>query len=117
MTSNDANQQQQLKDEIIYFKNRLNILEKKKLNEMLKYEDRIRDLEESIDSLKNEQRKEVDRLESNYSKNINDLEAQISKQRERTIKLINEKDAEVERFKTQNISNSESASLRSIQKA
>ena len=77
---------------------------------MLKYEDRIRDLEESIDSLKNEQRKEVDRLESNYSKNINDLEAQISKQRERTIKLINEKDAEVERFKTQNISNSESAS-------
>jgi GRIP and coiled-coil domain-containing protein 1 len=76
---------------------------------MLKYEDRIRDLEESVDKLKIEHRKEIDRLENNYSKNINDFEAQISKQRERTIKLINEKDAEVERFKSQNISNSESA--------
>jgi len=76
---------------------------------MLKYEDRIRDLEESVDKLKIEHRKEIDRLENNYSKNINDFEAQISKQRERTIKLINEKDAEVERFKYQNISNAESA--------
>lgn len=91
----------------------MNILEREKLNEMLKYEDKIRDLEENIDNLKNAHKKELERLESDFMKNVSDLEQQITKQRERTIKLISEKDVEIERFKSQSISNSESAVLAS----
>ena len=82
-----------------YFKNRLNILEKTKLNDLLKYEDKIRNLEKTIENLKCDHKKEVERLENNYNQNVNDLEKQITKQRERTVKLLSEKDAEIERMK------------------
>lgn len=98
ITTNDNIHVQKLKDEIELLKEKLLGIEKSKITSTLDYEMQIKDYEKTINQMKEDQKNEINRLEQRFKQTIDDLTNELIKQRERTLKLITDKDAEIERL-------------------
>lgn len=85
-----------LKNEVDNLKMRLIVCEREKVEELEKLTSANQN---KIIELRNEFKQQLDKLESNRLKSLNDLEKELVKQRERTFKLLAEKEAELEKFK------------------
>ena len=94
-------QQQQiakLKEEIDGLKRRLHGLKQEKEEESREEKERH---EREISDLRSELRLHAEKAENERAKSVADLELELRKQRERTIKLLGEKDTEIEQLNTQ----------------
>ena len=90
---------QKLKDEIEVLNIRIYFSEKEK-------EDEIKALnksyEQHVSELHTMFKQRMDKIEHAHQKSISDLEQELVKQRERTLKLLDEKDIELDQFKCAN---------------
>ncbi|CAF0718628.1 unnamed protein product [Brachionus calyciflorus] len=87
---------QELKDENDLLKKRLVLIEKERQEEM---EEMKKFSKKEMDTLRETLNGDKEKLESKYLVQIEQIEKQLVNQRERTLKLLNEKDAELEMLK------------------
>ena len=85
-----------LKDELDFFKKRVMSIEKEK-QEAFKAKEEAN--ESLVNAMRLEFKQQLEKCEQERLKSLSDLEKELVKQRERTLKLLAEKDAELERFK------------------
>lgn len=85
-----------LKDELDFYKKRILSLEKEKQDDLKKSEENYDTL---INNMHVEFKHQLEKCEQDRLKSLSDLEKELVKQRERTLKLLAEKDAELEQFK------------------
>lgn len=90
---------QELKDENAVLKKRIDLMEKD-------HNEELNDLKQShlaeLESLRAKQKDLIERAESERLQQLSQMEKQLVNQRERTLKLISEKDSEIESLKTRN---------------
>jgi hypothetical protein len=95
-TTSVANQEEikRLKQEVDQLKMRCVVLDREKQDEHEKLKS---EHENSVAQIRNDFRQQLDRLEASRLKSLNDLEKELVKQRDRTFKLLAEKDSELEK--------------------
>jgi GRIP and coiled-coil domain-containing protein 1 len=98
LATNDSAQTQKFKDEIELLKEKILVIEKSQVTSTLDYQRQIKDNEEAIKELKDKHKYEINGLEQHYKQIVDDLTNELVKKRERTLKLITDKDAEIERL-------------------
>lgn len=87
---------QKYKDEIDILNKRIHLAARDKNSEIISLNEKF---EEKISMSRNEFKNQFDKLEHERVKNIDELEKELVKQRERTIKLLNEKENELDTIK------------------
>ncbi len=93
-TINNENELKKLKQEVDNLKLRLIVVEREKADAI----DQLKLEHDNLTSeIRNDYRLQLDKLEAGRLKSINDLEKELVKQRERTFKLLAEKDSELEK--------------------
>lgn len=101
-TANNENELKKLKQEVDSLKLRLIVVEREKVDEIEKLKLQHDNLNSEI---RNEYKLQLEKLEASRLKSINDLEKELVKQRERTFKLLAEKDSELEKCKFKYLNN------------
>jgi GRIP and coiled-coil domain-containing protein 1 len=86
-----------LKDELDLYKKRILVVEKEKNDELKRQSDNTEIL---LNTMRIDFKQQLDKSEQDRLKSINDVEKELIKQRERTLKLLAEKDTELDRLKS-----------------
>ncbi len=86
-----------LKDELDLYKKRVLVVEKEKTDELKRQSDNTEIL---LNTMRIDFKQQLDKSEQDRLKSINDVEKELIKQRERTLKLLAEKDTELDRLKS-----------------
>ena len=84
------------KDETDLLKKRIVFIEKEKKDDLKRLSD---EYERQSNEIRNESRLKLDKCENEKLKSISDLEKELVKQRERTMKLLEEKSSEIDELK------------------
>ncbi len=101
-TTNNENELKKLKQEVDNLKLRLIVVEREKADEI----DKLKLEHDNLTSqIRNDYKIQLDKFESSRLKSINDLEKELVKQRDRTFKLLAEKDSELEKYKYKFLNN------------